>query len=412
MSTPRLRSAQALSALLLFAATFIAAVNLRSGISSLGAVLGDALDSFGVGGALAGVITAIPGLFFSVLGLLAVPLATRLGLSRTLFIGMALSLLGLAARPWVGDVWAFIVLTVLVTVGIALANVLLPAWIKNHGGRHIVALMTVYGSVLGISGAAGPLTALLADDFRWALFLWAVPAAVQVIVWFVVVLRVGRDVPTSTSPREAGEQGGVVTQVSLWRSPTAVFLMLFFGLQSMHAYIQMGWLPKILVDHGVDASTASLALALVGSFNIVGGLIMPVIIDRLRSIVWLPVLFSALMGAGYVGLWLAPAASPMLWASLLGVGGFCFPTAIALIPARSRVPMVTARLSGFVQPVGYVIAAVGPLVVGVVRESRGDWSLILPVLAAICVLMGAVGFRAARNVYIDDELAAKSPAQG
>ena len=403
MSTPRLRSTQVMSALLLFTAVFVAAVNLRSGISSLGAVLADALAAFGVGGSLAGVITAIPGLFFSVLGLLAVPLATRMGLSRTLFIGMALSLLGLAARPWVGDIWAFIVLTVFVTVGIALANVLLPAWIKNHGGRHIVALMTVYGSVLGISGAAGPLTALLSDDFRWALFLWAVPAALQVVVWFVVVLRVGRDVPTSTSPR--AEQAGVEKQVSLWRSPTAVFLMMFFGLQSMHAYIQMGWLPKILVDHGVSASTASLALAWVGSFNIVGGLIMPVIIDRLRSIVWLPVLFSALMAAGYLGLWLAPSASPLLWASLLGVGGFCFPTAIALIPARSRVPLVTARLSGFVQPVGYVIAAVGPLVVGVVRESTGDWSLILPVLAAICVLMGAVGFRAARASFVDDELA-------
>jgi len=384
---------------------FVAAFNLRSGISSLGAVLADALTAFGVGGSLAGVITAIPGLFFSVLGLLAVPLATRLGLSRTLLVGMVLSLVGLAARPWVGDIWAFVVLTVFVTVGIALANVLLPAWIKNHGGRHIVALMTVYGSVLGISGAAGPLTALLSDDFRWALFLWAVPAALQVIVWLVVVLRVGRDVPTSTSPRMG--QAGVDKQVSLWRSPTAVFLMVFFGLQSMHAYIQMGWLPKIYVDNGVAASTASVALAVVGSFNIVGGLIMPVIIDRLRSIVWLPVLFSALMAAGYVGLWLAPASSPMLWASLLGVGGFCFPTAIALIPARSRVPLVTARLSGFVQPVGYVIAAVGPLVVGVVRESMGDFSLILPVLAGVCVLMGAVGFRAARASFVDDELAAQ-----
>jgi len=405
VSTPRLRSAQVLPSLLLFAAVFVAAFNLRSGISSLGAVLADALTAFGVGGSLAGVITAIPGLFFSVLGLLAVPLATRLGLSRTLLVGMVLSLVGLAARPWVGDIWAFVVLTVFVTVGIALANVLLPAWIKNHGGRHIVALMTVYGSVLGISGAAGPLTALLSDDFRWALFLWAVPAALQVIVWLVVVLRVGRDVPTSTSPRMG--QPGVDKQVSLWRSPTAVFLMMFFGLQSMHAYIQMGWLPKIYVDNGVAASTASVALAVVGSFNIVGGLIMPVIIDRLRSIVWLPVLFSALMAAGYVGLWLAPASSPMLWASLLGVGGFCFPTAIALIPARSRVPLVTARLSGFVQPVGYVIAAVGPLVVGVVRESMGDFSLILPVLAGVCVLMGAVGFRAARASFVDDELAAQ-----
>ena len=398
-----------LPALLLFTAVFIAAFNLRAGISSLGAVLADTLDAFQVGGSLAGVITAIPGLFFAIFGLLAVPLAIRLGLTRTLFLGAALAVIGLAARPWVGGIWVFIVFTALVTTGIAVANVLLPAWIKNHGGRHIVALMTVYGSVLGFSGAVGPLTAVLSgapDAWRWALFLWTIPAALQVLVWFGLVLRVGRDVPSSTPPHTPGHAGGPVRSVSLWRSPTAVFLMLFFGLQSMHAYIQMGWLPKIYVDHGVSAATASLALALTGSFNIIGGLIMPAIIHRLRSIVWLPVLFSALMGAGYLGLWLAPATTPMLWAALLGVGGFCFPTAIALIPARSRVPLVTARLSGFVQPIGYVIAAAGPLLVGVVREATGDWSVILPVLMALCALMAAVGFRAARNVSIDDELAA------
>lgn len=398
-----------LPALLLYTAVFIAAFNLRAGISSLGAVLADTLDAFQVGGSLAGVITAIPGLFFAIFGLLAVPLATRLGLTRALFLGAALAFIGLAARPWVGDIWVFIVLTALVTTGIAVANVLLPAWIKNHGGRHIVALMTVYGSVLGFSGAVGPLTAVLSgapDAWRWALFLWTIPAALQVLVWFGLVLRVGRDVPSSTPPRTPGHAGEPVRSVSLWRSPTAVFLMLFFGLQSMHAYIQMGWLPKIYVDHGVSAATASLALALTGSFNIIGGLIMPAIIHRLRSIVWLPVLFSALMGAGYLGLWLAPATTPMLWAALLGVGGFCFPTAIALIPARSRVPLVTARLSGFVQPIGYVIAAAGPLLVGVVREATGGWSVILPVLMALCALMAAVGFRAARNVSIDEELAA------
>lgn len=397
-----MKSRSTLPTLLLFLAVFIAAFNLRAGISSLGGVLDDTLAAFDAGGSLAGVITAIPGLCFAVFGLLAVPLALRLGLSRTLLAGMVLALLGLAGRPWVGDIWVFIVLTALVTTGIAVANVLLPAWIKSHGGRHIVALMTVYGSILGFSGAIGPLSTLVTPDFRWALFLWVVPAVVQALVWGLVVLRTGRDVPQQTTP--LGEE---TTWISLWRSPTAVFLMFFFGLQSMQAYIQMGWLPKIYTDHGVSPATASLALAFVGCFTVLGGLVMPVVIDRMRSIVWLPVLFSAVMATGYIGLWLAPAAAPLLWAGLLGLGGFCFPTAIALIPARSRAPMVTARLSGFVQPIGYVIAALGPLVVGVVREATGGWSLIIPVLAALCGLMALVGYRAARERFIDDELAAQ-----
>src|SRR5699024_1709451 len=137
--------------LLAFVAVFVAAVNLRAGIASLGPVLADVLAAFGAGGGMAGAVTALPGLLFAVMGLLAVPLASRFGLSAMLTAGMVLALVGLVVRPWVGDIWIFLVLTASVVAGIALANVLLPAWIKNHGGRHIVALMTIYTSVLGLS---------------------------------------------------------------------------------------------------------------------------------------------------------------------------------------------------------------------------------------------------------------------
>src|SRR5690625_5171131 len=155
------RALRYVPALLAFIAVFIAGINLRAGIASLGAVLDGVITAFDAGGRLAGVVTAMPGLFFAVMGLAAVPLASRFGLSKMLTWGMVLTLLGLAVRPWVGEIWVFIALTACVVAGIALANVLLPAWIKNHGGRHIVALMTIYTSVLGLSGALGPLSALL-----------------------------------------------------------------------------------------------------------------------------------------------------------------------------------------------------------------------------------------------------------
>ena len=108
--------------LLTFIAVFIAAVNLRAGIASLGPVLSDVLAAFGAGGSMAGAITAMPGLFFAVMGLLAVPLASRFGLSTMLTAGMILTLAGLAVRPLVGDIWIFLVLTASVVAGIALAN--------------------------------------------------------------------------------------------------------------------------------------------------------------------------------------------------------------------------------------------------------------------------------------------------
>ncbi|WP_010120754.1 MFS transporter [Corynebacterium nuruki] len=400
----------------------VAAVNLRAGIASLGPVLDDVLDAFGASGSLAGAITAMPGVFFGIMGLAAVPLAGRLGLSRSLFLGMLFTLVGLAVRPWVGNIAVFLVLTACVVGGIALGNVLLPAWVKTHGGRHAVALMTIYSAMLGVSGAVGPLSALWFDGdsaWQWALFVWAVLAVLQVVAWAVVVVRAGRDVP-GASPLDAAEEAAeadgtdgaassteeTLRATSLWRSPTARFLMLFFGLQAMNAYIQMGWLPTMYTDSGVASSTASIGLAVIGAFNIAGGVVMPTVIDRVKDLRPFPALFAALTAAGWLGMWLAPSMVPLLWSVLLGLGGFCFPTAIALIPARSRSPLVTARLSGFVQPVGYFIAGLGPFVIGVVYDKVGNWDGIIAVLTVIAVLMGVLGVLAGKNTVIEDELTA------
>ena len=51
--------------------------------------------------------------------------------------------------------------------------------------------------------------------------------------------------------------------------------------------------------------------------------------------------------------------------------GFAFPLVIALITARTRSHAVTARLSGFVQPVGYLLAGIGPFAVGLLHELTG-----------------------------------------
>ncbi|WP_312808802.1 MFS transporter [Corynebacterium variabile] len=401
-----------LSLLFLLLAVTVAALNLRTGIASLGPVLDDVLDAFGASGSLAGAITAMPGVFFGIMGLAAVPLATRIGLSRALFGGMLLTLLGLAVRPWVGDVAVFLVLTACVVGGIALGNVLLPAWIKSHGGRHAVVLMTLYSAGLGASGALGPLSAMWFSGegaWKWALFIWVFLAVAQVLVWAFVVPRTGLDIPgagPASATTEDAETARRLRGTSLWRSPTARFLMLFFGLQAMNAYIQMGWLPKIYTDNGVSSSTASIGLSVIGALNIVGGLLMPGIIARVTDLRPFPAVFAALTGLGYVGLWLAPSTVPLLWAVLLGIGGCCFPTAIALIPARSRTPLVTARLSGFVQPLGYFIAGLGPFVLGVVHEQVGSWDGILIVLVCTAVLMGVLGVLAGKRTVIDDELMA------
>ncbi|MDK8395588.1 MFS transporter [Corynebacterium pseudodiphtheriticum] len=408
-------------------AVVLAAANLRAGISSLGAVLKQVMVSFQAPASVAGLLTAMPGFAFAIMGLAAVPIARRIGLSVTLFAGMAAMLVGLAFRPLIGaylpgGMSTFLVLTALVVSGIALLNVLLPAWIKQHAPRRSVVLMSCYSGFLGLSGAVAPLSALWfsgSEAWRPALGIWATLAVSQAIVWTLVLIRVGVDKPakpaaekyadtasTSSASRADAEVGcDMIAETSLWRSPTAVAMMLLFGLQSSNAYVQMGWLPQMYIDQGVVPGRAAIGLSVLGAVNVIGGVSMPFLVARIRDLRPVIVLFGALTTVGYLGIIFAGDAVPELWAIVLGLGGLCFPTILALLAARTRTPEVTARLSGFVQPYGYLLAGILPLLIGFVYQATGQWLLILIAMALTGVGMSALGYRAGKKVLIDDELA-------
>ncbi|MDK4313745.1 MFS transporter [Corynebacterium propinquum] len=416
-------------------AVISAAANLRAGISSLGAVLEQVMASFQASASVAGVLTAMPGFAFAIMGLAAAPIARRFGLSFTLFAGMVAMLVGLAFRPLIGayvpgGMVTFIVLTALVVGGIALLNVLLPAWIKQHAPRCSVLLMSCYSGFLGLSGAVAPLSALWfsgEDAWRPALGIWALLAATQVVVWILVLTRVGVDKPRKppvAQPTNSGTErmattaaadtavdadpaavANKIASTSLWRSPTAVAMMVLFGLQSSNAYVQMGWLPQMYIDQGVSPGRAAVGLAVLGTVNVIGGVSMPFLVARIRDLRPVIVVFGVLTTVGYLGVMFAGAAAPEAWAIVLGLGGMCFPTILALLAARTRTPEVTARLSGFVQPYGYLLAGVLPLLIGFVYQATGAWTLILTVMALTGVGMSALGYRAGKKVFIDDELA-------
>ena len=180
--------------------------------------------------------------------------------------------------------------------------------------------------------------------------------------------------------------------------------MTMFGLQSLNAYVQFGQLPVILDSLGVDRTSAGAMVAVINVWAIVGGLVMPKVVDVSKHLRLIALAFGIITATGYVGLLLAPGAA-WLWICLLGFGGFAFPLGVTLIPARSRTAGTTARLSGMVQPGAYLVAAVGPIVVGIVLQATGSVPLVLGFLIAVSLTMGVIGYRAAAPIFVDDELA-------
>ena len=383
----------------LVTAIVLVSINLRPGASSPGPVLEEVRDGLGMSAGVAGAMTGLPGLCFGVVGALAVAFARRVGMTAGIAIGLAVAAAGLLLRVATDSVPLFLLLTVVALSGMAVGNVLVPAWVKAHG--HAVVLMTVYGTGLVVGATfAVIVTAPVTEatgSWQAGLGVWGVLLAVAVPLWVWLALRERRS-PTEHSVSGEAPSGRVV------HSPTAIALTVLFGIQSMHAYVQFGWVPTIYRDAGLSASHAGALQGLLSGVGIVGALAMPTVIARGRGLRGLMVLFGLTLAVGYVGLLLAPATLPWLWAFSLGFSGLAFPTAIALITARTRHPSVTAQLSGFVQPIGYGLAAIGPFAVGMVHEATGDWTLVLVLLALTSVPLTLAGLRVARPAYVDDEL--------
>lgn len=373
-------------------------LSLRSAVGSLGAVLDQVRDGLGMSAAAAGLLTALPVLCFAVVGAVTPRGARRLGPGAVLLVGLAAIAAGLAGRAFAPGTTTFLLGSAVTLAGAAVGNVVLPVLIKQYFPDRIGAMTGLY-SMSAAAGVALPaaLTVPVGDALGWGwrggLVVWAPVALLAVLPWLGVLRATA-----------AGSSGPQVPAGRLpWRNPVALALLGYFGLQSLAAFTVVGWFPTILVDAGVPAQTAALLLALTAALAIPFNLLVPVLAARgpvhTRAVV---VVVGTVVFAGYLGLLLAPAAAPLLWAVLLTAAHLGFPLAIVLIGLRTRTPAGTARLSGFVQSGGYAIAAAGPLGVGILYGVGGTWTAPLALLLGTTVLQVLLGLVAARPGAVDE----------
>ena len=386
-----------------FGAVAVAAIAiiLRPGATSIGPVLAEITHGLGLSATVAGALTALPGFCFAIAGATAVTLSNKLGTAGALTLGVAAAAIGLVARSLVSNQVAFLALSVLALLGAGMGNILVPVFIKRFYPRRQSVLMMVYvvGLTTGatVPGLVTPLLVSTPGGWRTALGVWGVISAVAVVPWVVLTVRERRMTGATMGPRSS--------ILSVIRSRRALGLALFFGIQSMQAYVTFGWLAQILRDSGVSAATASLLLSYYSALGFPAALIMPIVVARSRDLRPFVVVFAIFLATGFGGLWLAPLWSPILWVTLISVAGFSFPMALALITARTRDPHVTGGLSGLTQSVGYIFSGLGPLLVGILHEVTGGWSVPLLMIAGSAVFLLLGGLAIARPGYVDDDLA-------
>jgi CP family cyanate transporter-like MFS transporter len=191
---------------------------------------------------------------------------------------------------------------------------------------------------------------------------------------------------------------------SLWGSRTAIGIMLLFGANSLTSYAMFAWLPTRLTEAGMAPATAGLMLAVFGGMGVPAALVVPHLAARTGRIALLATQFAVCFAVGELGLLLAPLHLTLLWVVIAGWGSGGFSLALTLVGLRSRTPAGAARLSGFAQGLGYLMAGFGPIIAGVLRQETGGWTAPFAVLVGILVLMVAGGILANPGGTVEGEL--------
>ena len=374
---------------LLVAGIVLIAVSLRPGITVVGPLVGEIRTGLGVSSAGVGLLTTLPLLAFGAVSPLASPVARRIGMERTLGAALVLMAGGTLLRSQGSPAAAFAGTTVM-GAGIAAGNVLLPGLVKRDFPRRSGAMSSLYiTAMVGMAGIAPVVAVPLADGaglgWEGALAVWAVPAALALLVW-VPRLRERHTPPESER-----------TRMPL-RSPLAWQITVFMGLQSLLVFATIAWLPELLADDGLSPPVAGSMVGLMQFVSLASTIGVPVLAARRPSQRGLVAASIVLSLIGFGGLLAAGATLAPLWASLLGLGsGAQLSLALTFLVVRAGDVESTDALSGMVQSGGYFLAAAGPTAMGALYDASGGWTVPLAGLLVVTLATLAAGLAAARD---------------
>ncbi|MEG0214345.1 MFS transporter, partial [Glutamicibacter sp.] len=349
-------------------------------IASASPLFHDLQEMMGYGTFIASLLPTIPVLCFAVAGA-----ATSLVIGRTgLELGIALSLLlltaGLALRI-VDSTWALLAGTVVGMCGLAICNVAMPSFIREHHGNRAASMTAAYTTTMSIgatlaSAISVPL-AVKAGSPTTALALWAIPAGLALLVF----------VPLSISGKRSAVQKG--THVSPWPLLATRKGLLFttvFGIQSLLVYTVVSWLPHILISRGLEPVDAGLMLGIVQGVSIPAVMIMLWMASKpalLRSAFVLTTSCSVL---GFIALLLLPVELSLISSVFIGLGFGVFPLVMLMLSRSGGSAEETTAMSTVAQSVGYLIAAIGPFALGLMQGALGSWTVGLVIILAFAVV--------------------------
>ncbi|MEJ1166357.1 MFS transporter [Variovorax sp. CCNWLW186] len=386
-------------AAVLIAGILLIAASLRAPITALGPLLEPVRESFALNASQAGLLTTLPLLAFALVSPLAAPIAHRFGLERVLFASLVLLVAGIAVRSG-GTASALYAGTCVIGGAIAIANVLLPSLLKRDFPHHVAKLTVAYAlamiSAAGLASAvAVPLDHALGAGWPASLGAVAVLPLAAALLW-LPQLRFR----TVSAPGLAAGADRASVGASVWKASLAWQVAGYLGLTCFIYFAAIAWLPSILQEAGFSSARAGTLHGWMQLAGAVPALLLMPLLHRMTDQRWIAFASPALSACGLVGLLALPMWTP-LWLFALGMGmGSALILSLAFVGLRAGSQQIAASLSGMSQCIGYLLAAVGPTLVGYLHEAAGNWTMPLAACLVLCLAMCALGLSVGRAVHI------------
>lgn len=388
---------------LIIIAIIMVASTLRAPLTSVGPVINDIIHQFNINDGIAGSLITIPLFIFAIISPLVSKVKNYLSMSRTILLSTLLLVFSLILRV-AGDFTLFILGTILLGVAIAFGNVLLPSYVKWYFPTQVGIVTGIYSSMMHFTAGLGgglsiPISSASQFGFRLSLSSWVIFAIISIFLWILIVKK------NSKLERKTAfvNQRNKENKTNIVKSRIAWIIAATMGFQAMIIYTIVMWMPSILIDKGVDSSTAGFLFMLNQFSQVPMTFIVPIIAYKLSNQRILAIIITTLFLLGFSFLFSHSLILLFIGVIISGAAmGACFSFCMILFSIKARTDNGSVTLSGFGQSIGYLIGAIGPVLVGYLYDITHSWNSGIVALFIMALLFLIFSYSASKNRVIED----------